>query len=48
MKKLLKRMAKVILEAALETVWGMIGAVVILVSLGKIFEFIERRFNKSK
>ncbi len=48
MKRLLKWMAKVILEAALETVWGMIGAVVILVSLGKIFEFIERRTNKSK
>lgn len=48
MKRLLKWMVKVILEAALETVWGMIGAVVILVSLGKIFEFIERRSKKSK
>ena len=48
MKRLLKWMAKVILEAALETVWGMIGAVVILVSLGKIFEVIERRPKKSK
>lgn len=48
MKRLLKWTIKTLIEAAIETVWGTIGAVALLVLLAKTYEFIERRTKKNK
>ena len=47
-KKFLKMIIKMGIKAILEAIWGYVGALIIVFTLGKTFEFIERRSNKSK
>lgn len=52
MKKFIKYAGEVLVKAAIkatiETIWGTVGACMLIIALGKTFEFIERRSNKSK
>lgn len=52
MRKFIKYAVEVLVKAAIkasiETIGGMIGACALIIVLGKIFEFIERRSNKNK
>ena len=52
MKGLFKYAGEVLIKAAIkatiETIWGTVGACMLIIALGKTFEFIERRSKKSK
>ena len=43
MKNLLKISVKILIKSAIETLWGMIGTIALLIMIGKVNEFIERR-----